>query len=192
MIIIPYQKDEQFTQEDFDFMCTVIAGKDRLAEGKILQTGKQNQKKLLANGITFLALSAFTRGFNPVFSYVLMGFGILFILIDLGCFSITKYGYHQIVDDGEIKGDIVFDEQGIHVWENSTKGFDASWDDLQYCYIAKLRIIILFRSQQQVIDMPYTPDNKDKVIAALKEGNKLSAVRLLNYEKGKISVKRIE
>lgn len=191
MTIIPHQDDERFTFEDFDFMCAVIAGRDRLISGKTLQTGTESQKKLLSNGAIFLLLGAAIYIINKSFAYVFFGFGIVFLLITASLFIMTRYSYQKVLKEGEIKGDIVFDESGIHVWENDKKGFDAAWDELQYCFISKLRIVILFRKEYLVIDMPYTPSNKDYVIQALKEGQKLSVVKLLDYEKGKISIRNI-
>ena len=191
MVRIPHQEDERFTYEDFDFMCTVLTGREPLCASKTLHTGRENQKKLLAESIAFLILGAVIYVFQTTFAYILFAFGGILLLITFGLYSILHYSYKKFLEEGPIKGDIVFDEAGVHVWENDKKGFDAAWDDLLHCFISKLRIVILFRDEQLVIDLPYTPQNKDKVIEALKEGHKLSVVKLLDYEKGKISRREI-
>ena len=178
---------------DFDLMMSVNAGRHNLMGGKTIQTGTRNGVILFLEGILLMVIASIFRWIFPsvdsIFTDVLSAFGIVIIFIDLAFTAITKNSYRKTLAAGDIKADIVFDERGIHAWETPEKGFDAGWNAVTNCFITKKWIYILFKNRHLIVDLPYTRENKEKVIEGFKAGHQLEMIKFLSVERGKITVR---
>lgn len=192
-IRIPYTTEHRLTYYDFDLMMSVNTGRHKLMAGKYIETGTRNGLILFFKAIILILLSAFFRflfpDVDPLFSEILGGVGIVIIFLDLILTAGTKYSYRKMMQAGDIKADVVFDEKGIHAWETPQRGFDAGWDAVTHCFITKKWIFILFKNRHVVVDLPYTKENKEIIIAGFKEGHKLESIKFLSVEKGKVTVR---
>lgn len=191
-IRIPHE-DVKYTYRDFDLMMTINAAKDLLMEGKEARTGIHSTFKLLFNGITMiligLLLPQIIKSIDPLLCNIFIGIGVILFLINAVLTGISYYSYKKTLEFGTLNADIVFDEKGLHAWETPTRGFDAGWESMTCCFITKRWIFILFKNNHLVVDLPYSRETKFKVIEGLKLGHKLSIIKFLAEEKGKLTVK---
>ena len=193
-IRIPHE-NVKYRYRDFDLMMTINAAKNLLMEGKEAQTGVRNSIKLLFNGLIMvsigLVLPMISSDIPTLLCNIFLCIGSLILVLDGAITFATYYSYRKTLEFGTLDADIVFDERGLHAWESPEKGFDASWESMTNCFITKRWIFILFKNGNLVVDLPYSRETKLKVIEGLKMGYKLSIIKFLSEEKGKLKVRNM-
>jgi len=178
MIRIPYEDKPEMTFDDYEIMiaCFKDRKSKRLVKGKSIKTTTKNLKFLFVESLVILYLAMVC---------VYSGFGFL-CLIWTFVFPVWVKRELKKAKAKSIKGDTIFDEAGVHVWENPDKGFDQSWDQLTDCYISNDHIFVFFKDSKYVLAMTNKDDMEAKVLAALEMGGKMGSVTRLEVEKGKV------
>jgi len=195
MIRIPYEDKPEMTFDDYEIMiaCFKDRKSKRLVKGKSIKTTTKNLKFLFVESlvILFLAFVLYMifdkplQGIDLAMVCVYSGFGVL-CLIWTFVFPVWVKRELKKAKAKSIKGDTIFDEAGVHVWENPDKGFDQSWDQLTDCYISNDHIFVFFKDSKYVLAMTNKDDMEAKVLAALEMGGKMGSVTRLEVEKGKV------
>ena len=155
MIRIPYEEKPELTYEDFEIMiaCFKDRKSKRLAKGKSIKTTTKNLKFLFVESLVILLLAFVLymmfdkplQGIDLAMVCIYSGFGLL-CLIWTFVFPVWTKREHKKAKAKSIKGDTIFDENGVHVWENPEKGFDESWAQVTDCYISSNYIFIFFKA----------------------------------------------
>ena len=195
MIRIQYEEKPEMTFEDYTIMIACYKDKvsKRLAKGKKIKTTTKNLQIIFYEGLIILLCAVIVyllsdkplQGWDMFFSY---GFGVIGLLYMIGA-KVTPLWLKKLVEKAKaksIKADQVFDEAGVHVWENPEKGFDRSWDQFTDCYISKEHIFIFFNQEDYVLTMSNHGDIEERVLAALEMGNRMDIITRFAVEKGRL------
>ena len=193
MIRIRYEEKPEMTFDDYDVM--IACFKTKGGKRKKMKKTMKNLQILFYEGVLIVILSLIIywlsdkplQGWDVFFTY---GFGAAGLLYMVGAKAMPLWLKKQFekARTKSIKADIVFDEAGVHVWENPEKGFDRGWDQLTECFISSGHIFIFFQEKDFVLAMPGGKDFEERVLDALEMGGRMDIVIRFEEEKGRVKV----
>jgi len=159
-------------------------------KGKKGKRTLKNMKELFGWCLTIL-LSVFViyllsdkplQGMDAFTVYVGSVMGLLGVLLTILYPRLLKKLFRKAKEEA-LRADLIFDETGVHVWENPEKGIDRTWDQFADCFISSRHIFVLFTDIDYTLIMSNDGNTEEQVLEALKLGGREDIIVRFEVEK---------